>query len=286
MHAWMSFFSWGSHGRGNKGRGNWNRGPRRPMFSIHFDVDSQELGQLFQAKIFNWIMQGSGPTQARKAFFPSSASPWYPCASSRLIVTRGPWKWWMERDCPYDSIPIAWLAIIYPYLLLCLLTPLSQLPPTHQCSPLMLEKGWKMRPTMPLTKETPLLFLPHPPMALTNPCLPGCIWWMIVPMWSWRLGLKAQRNQRKIQENRRVTTTIKEIFHLRVGNMAFEFLFYLLLMTIDFRNFWTSCFILDIWVIVFENNFKYHELNCQKWICWWESQGGVFLLNWLVCYDC
>jgi hypothetical protein len=27
------------------------------MFSIHFDVDSQELGQLFQAKIFNWIMQ-------------------------------------------------------------------------------------------------------------------------------------------------------------------------------------------------------------------------------------
>ena len=43
----MSFLSRGSHGRGNKGRGNWNRGPRRPKFSIHFDVDSQELGQLF-----------------------------------------------------------------------------------------------------------------------------------------------------------------------------------------------------------------------------------------------
>jgi hypothetical protein len=52
-----------------------------------------------------------------------------------------------------------------------------------------------------------------------------------------RLGLKAQRSQRKIQENRKVTTTIKERLHLRVGNMAFEFLFYLLLMTVDFRIF-------------------------------------------------
>jgi len=29
----MSFF----------GRGNWQRGHRRPQFSIHFDVDSEEL---------------------------------------------------------------------------------------------------------------------------------------------------------------------------------------------------------------------------------------------------
>jgi hypothetical protein len=28
--------------------GNWNRGHRRPRFSIHFDVDPQELNQLFQ----------------------------------------------------------------------------------------------------------------------------------------------------------------------------------------------------------------------------------------------
>ena len=48
----MIFFSRGSHGRGNRGRGNWNRGPRRPILSIHFDVDSQELGQLFQDGIF------------------------------------------------------------------------------------------------------------------------------------------------------------------------------------------------------------------------------------------
>jgi hypothetical protein len=53
----MNFFSRGSHGRGNRGRGNWNRGPRRPRFLIHFDVDSQELGQLFQVGFFNWIGQ-------------------------------------------------------------------------------------------------------------------------------------------------------------------------------------------------------------------------------------
>jgi hypothetical protein len=67
------------------------------------------------------------------------------------------------------------VGLIYPCLLLRLLTPLSKLLPTHQCSPLMLAKGLKPRPTMPLTKENPLLPLPHPPMALTNPCLPGCI---------------------------------------------------------------------------------------------------------------
>ena len=49
----MSFFSRGSHGRGNIGRGNWNKGPRRPRFSIHFDEDAQELGQLFQDVFFN-----------------------------------------------------------------------------------------------------------------------------------------------------------------------------------------------------------------------------------------
>ena len=49
----MRFFSRGSHGQGNRGRGNWNRGPRSPRFSIHFDADSQELSQLFQARFFN-----------------------------------------------------------------------------------------------------------------------------------------------------------------------------------------------------------------------------------------
>jgi hypothetical protein len=54
----MRFFSRGSHGQGNRGRGNWNRGPRSPRFSIHFDADSQELGQQFQAGFFNSIEQG------------------------------------------------------------------------------------------------------------------------------------------------------------------------------------------------------------------------------------
>jgi hypothetical protein len=54
----MSFFSQGSHVRGNRGRGNWNRFPRKPRFSIDFDVDSEELGQLFYAKFFNWIGRG------------------------------------------------------------------------------------------------------------------------------------------------------------------------------------------------------------------------------------
>jgi hypothetical protein len=58
MHTRMSFFSKGSHGWGNRGRGNWNRGPRRPRYSIHFDADSQELSQLFQDGFFNWIGQG------------------------------------------------------------------------------------------------------------------------------------------------------------------------------------------------------------------------------------
>jgi hypothetical protein len=55
MHTRIRFFNRGSHGRGNRGRGNWNRGPRRPRFSIHFDAESQELGQLFQVGFSNWI---------------------------------------------------------------------------------------------------------------------------------------------------------------------------------------------------------------------------------------
>jgi hypothetical protein len=63
MHTRMSFFSRGSHGRGNQGRGNWNRDPRRPRLSIHFDADSQELSQLFKDGFFNWI--GKGVVQPR-----------------------------------------------------------------------------------------------------------------------------------------------------------------------------------------------------------------------------
>jgi hypothetical protein len=78
MHAGMRFFSRGSHGRGNRGRGNWNRGPRRPRFSIHFDVDSQELGQLFQAGFFNWIGQGVVQPRPERPPFQAPQAPGIP----------------------------------------------------------------------------------------------------------------------------------------------------------------------------------------------------------------
>jgi len=65
----MSFFNRGSHGRNNKGKGNWNIGPRRPRFSIHFDVDPQELNQLFQDGFFNWIGQGVVQTRLERPPF-------------------------------------------------------------------------------------------------------------------------------------------------------------------------------------------------------------------------
>jgi hypothetical protein len=71
----MSFFNRGSHGRGNRGRGNWNRGPRRPRFSIHFDVESQELGQLFQARFFNWIGQGVVQPRLERPPFQAPQAP-------------------------------------------------------------------------------------------------------------------------------------------------------------------------------------------------------------------
>jgi hypothetical protein len=75
MHAQMHFFSQGSHGRGNQGRGNWNKGPRRPMFSIQFDVDSQELGQLFQAIFFNCIYQGVVQLSPERHTFQAPQAP-------------------------------------------------------------------------------------------------------------------------------------------------------------------------------------------------------------------
>jgi hypothetical protein len=54
----IRFFNKGSHVRNNRGRGNWNRGPRRHIFSIHFDVNPQELNHLFQDRFLNWIGNG------------------------------------------------------------------------------------------------------------------------------------------------------------------------------------------------------------------------------------
>jgi hypothetical protein len=75
MHAGMRFFSRGIHGRGNRGRGNWHRGPRRLRLSIHFDVDSQELGQLFQVIFFNWIGQGVVQPRPKRPPFQALQAP-------------------------------------------------------------------------------------------------------------------------------------------------------------------------------------------------------------------
>jgi hypothetical protein len=72
----MRFFSRGNNGRNNRGRGNWNRGHRRPRFSIHFDVDPQELNQLFQDGFFNWVGHGiMHPRPERPPFHPPQNIP-------------------------------------------------------------------------------------------------------------------------------------------------------------------------------------------------------------------
>ena len=60
------------------GRGNWNRGPRRPRFSIHFDADPQELNQLFQDGFFNWIGQGVVQPRPERPPFQSQHVPSIP----------------------------------------------------------------------------------------------------------------------------------------------------------------------------------------------------------------
>jgi hypothetical protein len=74
----MSFFSRGSHGRNNRGRGKWNRGPRRLGFSIHFDVDHQELNQLFQDGVFNCFGQGIVQPRPKRAPFHPQNVPGIP----------------------------------------------------------------------------------------------------------------------------------------------------------------------------------------------------------------
>jgi hypothetical protein len=64
--------------RGNRGRGNCNRGPRRPRFSIHFDADSHELGQLFQDGFFNWIGKGVAQPRTERPPFQAPQVPGIP----------------------------------------------------------------------------------------------------------------------------------------------------------------------------------------------------------------
>jgi hypothetical protein len=140
MHAGMSFFSRGSHGRGNKGRGNWNRGPRRPRFSIHFDADSQELGQLFQAIFFNWIGQGVVQPRPERPPFQVPQAPIFLCPLMSHCNLRFP-KMTDGKRLSTRQSPNIVAGPICLYLLLHLTTRLSKLPlTTRQCNPPMLER--------------------------------------------------------------------------------------------------------------------------------------------------
>jgi hypothetical protein len=86
----MVFFSQGSHGRGNRGRGNWNQGLRRPRFSIHFDIDSEELGQLFHVGFFNWIGQGIVQYRHERPPFQAPQTPSIPVPPHVYLQSKVP----------------------------------------------------------------------------------------------------------------------------------------------------------------------------------------------------
>jgi len=72
----MVFFSRGRNGQNNRGRRNWNWVYRRPQFSIHFNVDPQELNWLFQARFFNLVDHGIlYPWLDRPSFHPPHNFP-------------------------------------------------------------------------------------------------------------------------------------------------------------------------------------------------------------------
>jgi len=141
MHARMIFFTRGIHGKGNRGRGNWNRGPRRPIFSIHFDANSQELGQLFQAIFFNWIGQGVVQPRPERPPFQAPQSPSIPVPPHVSFQPEVPKNdGWQEIVHPIVSQHHCWPNFSLPAPLL-LTIRLSKLPfPTHQCNPPMLAR--------------------------------------------------------------------------------------------------------------------------------------------------
>jgi hypothetical protein len=172
----MSFFSRGSHGRGNRGRGNWNRGPRRPRFSIHFDADSQELNQLFQAGFFNWIGQGVVQPRPERPPFQAPHVPGIPVPPHVSLQPEVPENdGWQEIVHPTVSQHRGWPNLSLPAPPPPV-NPIVQASPAH--SPVQsshASKRLKMKPTMHLIKEKLLLPPPLPQMTLPNPFHPACI---------------------------------------------------------------------------------------------------------------
>jgi hypothetical protein len=104
-----SFFNIGSHGRNNRGRGNWNRGPRRPRFSIHFDDDPQELNQLFQVGFFSWIGQGVVQPRLERPPFQPHHVPSIPMTPHVSLQPKFPENYrWMDIVHPIVSQHRGW----------------------------------------------------------------------------------------------------------------------------------------------------------------------------------
>jgi hypothetical protein len=111
----MSFFNRGSHSRNNMGKGNWNKGPRRPRFSIHFDAYPQELNRLFQDGFFNWIRQGVVQTRPKRPPFQPQHVPGihvYPHVSLQLEVSEN--DKWQEIVYPTISQHRGWPNLSLP----------------------------------------------------------------------------------------------------------------------------------------------------------------------------
>jgi hypothetical protein len=123
------FFILHSHGRGNRGRGNWNQGLRRPMFSIHFDVDSQELDQLFHARFFNWIGQGIVQPRHERPPFQAPQALNIPILPHVSLQPEVP-EMMDGRRLSTRQSPNIVAGPTCPCMFLRLLTPLSKLPLT------------------------------------------------------------------------------------------------------------------------------------------------------------
>jgi len=117
----MSFFSRGSHGRGrNKGRvwnNFWQRGNMRPRFSIHFDVDTQELNQLLQTGFFKLVFQGAlhphhipkrPPYQPHPSILNVRVPP-HVSLQLEVSVNNG-WEYFLQHHvCHHDGYPTLYL---------------------------------------------------------------------------------------------------------------------------------------------------------------------------------
>jgi hypothetical protein len=171
----MSFFSRGIHGRNNRGRGNWNRGPRRPRFSIHFDADPQELNHLFQDGFFNWIGQGVVQPRPERPPFQPQHVPGIPVPPHVSLQPEVPENDGWKRLFTQQSPNIVASPICLYLLLLHWLTQMSKFPlHTHLYSLPMQERDSKPKPTTCMIKEKLLFPPPLPQVIQPNPFHPAC----------------------------------------------------------------------------------------------------------------